>query len=307
MNKYEKEVESSLLDSEEAVLKQLEKAYKVALDDIDEKIAALKGRDDADMQHVIYQIEYQKALKIQIETILEQLHTNEFETISEYLIKCYEDGFIGTMYDIAGQGIPLILPIDQEAVTIAILTDSKLSDDLYTALGVDINDLKKSISAEISRGIASGLSYSEIAQNLRSYSKIGYNNAMRIVRTEGHRVQQTSRYNAQREAKKKGADILKQWDATLDGRTRVTHRMLDGQIRPIDEPFEANGLEAMYPGGFGDASEDCNCRCITLTRARWGLDADELKTLQDRAEYFGLDKTESFEEYKKKYLKATKK
>ena len=32
------------------------------------------------------------------------------------------------------------------------------------------------------------------------------------------------------------------------------------------------------------------------------MDADELQTLQDRAVYFGLDKTEDFEDFKKKYL-----
>ena len=62
----------------------------------------------------------------------------------------------------------------------------------------------------------------------------------------------------------------------------------------------------MYPGGFGDPAEDCNCRCQLLQRARLALDEDELNTLKQRAEFFGLDKTDDFEEFKKKYLKATK-
>lgn len=61
---------------------------------------------------------------------------------------------MGTMYDIAGQGIPLIVPIDQAAAIKAILTDSKISKGLYHSLGVDVSDLKKRITAEISRGIA---------------------------------------------------------------------------------------------------------------------------------------------------------
>ena len=55
---------------------------------------------------------------------------------------------------------------------------------------------------------------------------------------------------------------------------------------------------------FGDPAEDCNCRCCLLQRARWALDDDELQRLKDRAEYFGLDKTSDFEEYKEKYLKV---
>ena len=52
-----------------------------------------------EMQHVIYQIDYQKALKAQVQTVLDQLHNNNFETVSEYLTKSYEDGFIGTMME----------------------------------------------------------------------------------------------------------------------------------------------------------------------------------------------------------------
>ena len=47
-----------------------------------------------------------------------------------------------------------------------------------------------------------------------------------------------------------------------------------------------------------------NCRCVALTRARWALGEKELQTLKDRAEYFGLDKTKNFEEFKEKYLVA---
>ena len=56
----------------------------------------------------------------------------------------------------------------------------------------------------------------------------------------------------------------------------------------------------------GDLAEDCNCRCVVLTRARWELDASELQTLKDRAKFFGLDKTDSFKNFEKKYLKAAK-
>jgi hypothetical protein len=62
----------------------------------------------------------------------------------------------------------------------------------------------------------------------------------------------------------------------------------------------------MHPGGFGDPAEDCNCRCQILQRARLGLDADELKTLQERAKFFGLDKSDDFDDFRSKYLGTTK-
>ncbi len=42
-----------------------------------------------------------------------------------------------------------------------------------------------------------------------------------------------------------------------------------------------------------------------LQRARWALDEQELRALQERAEYYGLDKADSFAEYRAKYLEAT--
>lgn len=87
-----------------------------------------------------------------------------------------------------------------------------------------------------------------------------------------------SRY---RVAKSRGANVLKQWDATLDGRTRPSHARIDGEIRETDEEY-SNGL--MFPGDpSGPAAEVINCRCVSKTRARWALDADELQKLQDLA------------------------
>jgi SPP1 gp7 family putative phage head morphogenesis protein len=319
LNKREKEVLQAQLDSEKKVLKQLEKQYQAALDEINDKILLLQSKTVYDSdgygrneqiplnalpQSRIYQIEHQKALKGQIEGIIEKLHSEEYETIQQYLEDCYVDSFVGTAYDLAGQGIPLIMPIDQAAAVRAIQTDSKISAGLYDALGVDTKNLKKAIAQEATRGVASGLTYADIARNIQNVSNVPISNAKRIARTEGHRIQQASTMDAQKTAKTKGADVVKQWDASLDGKTRDTHRKLDGQIREVDEPFEMDGKKAMFPGDFGDPAEDCNCRCASLTRARWGLDEDELKTLQDRAEYFGLDKTKDFNDFKKKYLKT---
>ena len=69
-----------------------------------------------------------------IGSILDNMQVEEFKTVAEYLEKCYEEGFIGTMYDLHGQGIPLILPLDQEAIVRAVQIDSKISKGLYSDL-----------------------------------------------------------------------------------------------------------------------------------------------------------------------------
>lgn len=302
LSKREKEVVQLQLDQEERVLADLKRQYTRALRDIDSKIKMLLG--DELTQSRIYQANYQKALKKQVEAILEKLHADEYDSIHKYLSDSYTDSFVGTMYEISGQGIPIITPIDRNAAVKAIITDSKLSTDLYAALGYDMDELKKHIRQEITRGIATSLPYEQIARNIANKSTLPLSNANRIVRTEGHRIQQASANDARNVAKAKGADVVKQWDASLDGATRPIHRKLDGQIRETDEPFEAGGKRVMYPGKFGDPGQDCNCRCVALTRARWALDETELKTLKERAKFFDLDKTEDFEDFKKKYLKA---
>lgn len=309
MNQRQKEILQAQLDSEKAVLKKLEGNYQDALDEINSKIELLMARQDADMQHVIYQVEYQKALKTQVQSILEQLQANEFETVSGYLTQSYEDGFIGTMYDLQGQGIPLIFPIDQEQVAAAIQTETKLSESLYTALGHDMTDLRKKITGEISRGLSSGQMYNEIARNVANWARIPKNNAMRIARTEAHRIQCKATSDAQHKAKEKGADVVKQWDSSLDGRTRKSHRKLDGQIRELDEPFEVNGHKAMFPGDFGRPEEDINCRCAVLQRARWALGNDYTKWSEDAEIEYSDDGTaqlaiieaDNYKDFKEKY------
>lgn len=319
MNKRQKLVQAQFLNNEEAVIRRLKSIYTASQKDIEKKTQALQDEinrlgtlanlaTDAEekakflsmQQSKIYQKQYQDAMKKQIGSILDNMQVEEFKTVSEYLQKCYEDGFIGTMYDLHGQGIPLCFPMDQEAMVRAVQLDSKIVEGYYRRMGKDIAMLKKRITAEVSRGISTGMSFQQVAKQLDGVTNIGFNNAVRIARTEGHRIQVQGTMDACHKAKDKGADVVKQWDATLDSRTRESHQAVDGEIRELDKPF-SNGL--MFPGDpSGRAEEVINCRCALLQRARWALDDDELQTLKDRAEYFGLDKSKNFSDYKKKYL-----
>jgi SPP1 gp7 family putative phage head morphogenesis protein len=57
----------------------------------------------------------------------------------------------------------------------------------------------------------------------------------------------------------------KEWLATNDDAVRETHAELDGTVIDIDEEFESSsGATALYPGDFGEAEEDVNCRCGVL-------------------------------------------
>jgi HK97 family phage portal protein len=62
-------------------------------------------------------------------------------------------------------------------------------------------------------------------------------------------------------AKATGLDLLKEWIATQDERTRDDHSAADGQQVKLAEPFVVGGLQTDTPGNTGDPGEDINCRC----------------------------------------------
>lgn len=80
-----------------------------------------------------------------------------------------------------------------------------------------------------------------------------------IARTEANRSGNFAITAGQRIA---GVD-RKEWISNRDSHTRDSHKALDGQIVGIDEKFRVNGHSTDYPGNFGVASEDCNCRCVS--------------------------------------------
>lgn len=66
----------------------------------------------------------------------------------------------------------------------------------------------------------------------------------------------------------RGAGVKrKEWLSTSDNRTRPTHITANGQIRPIDEPFDVGGYKMNQPGdsSLGAPMEEIgNCRCTVL-------------------------------------------
>ncbi len=304
MNKHQKLVQKQFLNNEQAVIKELNRVYNQALSEINNNIRKLMKRFDPDTgdlpQSVIYQIKYQQMLKGQVEDILTKLKTEQYTSVSEYLDKCYEDGFVGTMFDLQGQGVPLCFPLDQEAMVRAVQLDSKISKGLYTRLGEDVTELKRRITTTVSRSIATGASFQHTAKILANQTRIGYNNAVRIARTEGHRIQTQGTMDACYKAKDKGADIVKQWDSTLDGRTRASHAHVDGEIRELDETF-SNGLA--FPGDpAGGAAEVVNCRCALLQRARWAASGSFTKMNNFTKEIETFDSPEDYDEFKKAFF-----
>lgn len=98
--------------------------------------------------------------------------------------------------------------------------------------------------------------------------------SVRYARTAATSAENAGRMDAYHRAEDMGIKLKKTWIATLDNRTRHWHRELDGQTKDIDEPFENEYGEIMFPGDpDADDANVWNCRCAMITQVE-GFERD---------------------------------
>lgn len=136
--------------------------------------------------------------------------------------------------------------------------------------GIDLAYGKKQITASVTSSILQGRSIKGMADDLQSrITTMNRDSAIRTARTAVTGAQNAGRLDSYYAAEKMGIKCRKQWMATLDGRTRHSHAMLDGEIVNNDKKF-SNGCR--FPGDpNGPPSEIYNCRC-TLVSEIEGID-----------------------------------
>ena len=139
--------------------------------------------------------------------------------------------------------------------------------------GIDLAYGKRQISASVTSSILQGKSIPGIAKDLQTrISDMNKSSAVRTARTAVTGAQNAGRIDSYTAAKKMGIKLKKEWLATLDGRTRHSHAMLDGEQIDNDKKF-SNGC--MFPGDpKGPPWEVYNCRC-TLIAAVDGVDTSD--------------------------------
>lgn len=124
-------------------------------------------------------------------------------------------------------------------------------------LGIDatpsVDDMEKAINKKIA-----GKTWRE---RLREQLGRGgtVEDIMRIAETESHRDTNEAIYDTARDS---GLVVLKTWETMEDDRVRDQHEEIQGQTVPFDDVFVTwDGHEARFPGDFGVADLDVNCRC----------------------------------------------
>ena len=139
--------------------------------------------------------------------------------------------------------------------------------------GIDLKWGKKQITKSVTSGLLQGKSMGKIATDLQS-RVIGMNraSAVRAARTAVTGAQNAGRMDSYKGASDMGIKVRKRWVATKDGRTRHSHRRLDGEVVDYDAEF-SNGCR--YPGDpRGKPAEIYNCRCTMSTVEKPGVEAE---------------------------------
>lgn len=128
------------------------------------------------------------------------------------------------------------------------------------------------VNSALLQGILQGEDVRKIAKRLRTVTKMNISSSIRNARTMTTRAENGGRYEAYNRAEKMGIRVKKQWLATLDGRTRHSHAVLDRETVDMDEEF-SNGLR--FPGDPDgeDPSQIYNCRCA-MVAIPYGLSKD---------------------------------
>lgn len=140
-------------------------------------------------------------------------------------------------------------------------TDSPTAKKLSERMDLIWN--RQKINSAITQGVLQGESIPQISKRLEKVTDMNHSAAVRNARTMMTSCENKGRQDAYDSLRDKGIDLAEKWVATLDGRTRHSHRHLHGTYKDPKTGLYENGLE--YPGDpFGEPEEIYNCRCCEI-------------------------------------------
>jgi uncharacterized protein with gpF-like domain len=101
-------------------------------------------------------------------------------------------------------------------------------------------------------------------------------------------AQNGGREDAYKRAESMEIEFKERWVATLDGRTRHAHRLLDGQKKPVGGKFHVDGYDIEFPGDpKAPAYLVYNCRCTTI------VDSEDMHLPRSADGAFGYSRDET--------------
>lgn len=161
----------------------------------------------------------------------------------------------------------------------------------------DLRWNRQRIQSELTQGLLQGESIPEIAKRMQKVTDSNYKSAVRNARTMTTGAENAGRVDSYKRAEGMGIKMTQCWVATLDGRTRHSHRSLDGEEIEVGGTF-SNGCR--YPGDpNGSPSDVYNCRCSLISQLK-GFETDITDMSVRRNEKLG---NMTYDEWKKEKAK----
>ena len=255
--------------------KRLLNTYRDGLKEIKSLIAAMYERYGKEVKyHDMMAYNRLANLELQITGLIKEISAQNLKTTTKALKDMYELSYYRSGYAYessigARLGFGTVNPDMIKAALINPMDRIKWQK----RLGESAAKYDTQLRSELTQGLLQGKGYAKIASAFTEKTKIDIFRTTRIMRTEGHRVQSAANLLAEdrveRAAGDLGIEMVKVWLATLDGRTRDSHRQMDGQEADENGMFHfPGGGTTEGPGLSGIAEEDINCRCTTISQLK---------------------------------------
>lgn len=197
-------------------------------------------------------------------------NTNEIASgiINDYMPDVFAAGYNYGLYqcEITGGFRTSFTMYDRDTVMRLLRDDPDLLPSSWIDAQKDTAWNQKQFNSAMLQAILQGEPIDDIAERLvNNVSGMNERTAIRHARTAYTSAENGGRYESYRRMKSEGVNLTVEWCATLDGRTRPTHRLADGERHDVDEPFVVDGYNIMYAGDpQAPQKEIWNCRCTML-------------------------------------------
>ncbi len=270
--------------------KELLKSLKTYIASVHEQYAAGDGSlSYADLQKAGYDARFLEEIESRISVATPKVARELHQLVNDTYELSYKSMVEGVDKVLAGAGIDDVF---SEAVAITPEQIMKVVKNpiMEVALEKNHRDIVYDIKQAVAVGLMNGDRYATVARKISvalDKENGPYKNAMRIARTEAHRVREAGNMDAARSVDKEmqgtstGLRMVKTWRTMKDERVRPqsrrrskkggwtskmgkgpNHMKLEGQTVLADEPFDLlDGNKADAPGQSGVAGHDINCRC----------------------------------------------
>jgi hypothetical protein len=270
--------------------KELLKSLKTYIASVHEQYAAGDGSlSYADLQKAGYDARFLEEIESRISVATPKVAKELHQLVNDTYELSYKSMVEGVDKVLAGAGIDDVFS-NAVAITPEQIMKVVKNPIMEVALEKNHRDIVYDIKQAVAVGLMNGDRYATVARKISvalDKENGPYKNAMRIARTEAHRVREAGNMDAARSVDKEmqgtstGLRMVKTWRTMKDERVRPqsrrrskkggwtskmgkgpNHMKLEGQTVLADEPFDLlDGNKADAPGQSGVAGHDINCRC----------------------------------------------